>query len=236
MKSSSPIPPGEDSHVILVHGLGRTRLSMRRLSNALKGAGYQTHNWPYNSRLYRLKEHINRFRVYLESFTGSEHSIHFVGHSLGALVIRGALSEPLSIPPGRIVMIAPPNQGASVAQHFGGTRIARWFFGKPVWDLDKDAPSLDWLGLPLIEYGIIAGSRRFHLLNPISHINALRGLELEHDGTVEIENTKLPGMKDFIIVTAHHSFICNHAQVICQTIAFLRRGGFERSIPQLQEE
>ena len=216
-----------DALCVLVHGLGRTRRSMRRLEKALRGAGFRTHNWRYFSRLHRLRDHIERFRGHLERFGGEEEPVHFVGHSIGALIIRAATSEPLPFPTGRIVMIAPPNRGSGVAERFGGTLAARWVFGRPAQDLKRGAPSLEWLGLPRPEFGVIAGSRRFHLLNPISYINALRGLEYGHDGTVEIENTKLPGMRDFLVVTAHHTFICNHPQTLCQTIAFLRTGAFE---------
>lgn len=223
---------GSGERVVLLHGLGRTRRSMRRLRIALRAAGYQPLSWGYHSRRHRIAEHVAHFRGRLEELAGAEEPVHFVGHSLGALIIRGALSEPSESAPfplGRIVMIAPPNHGADVAERFGGTRLARWFYGEPVRDLEEGAPPLDWLGLPATEFGIIAGSRRFHPLNPISYVNALRDLEYEHDGTVEIENTRLPGMKDFLVVTAHHTFICNHPQVICQTITFLKSGVFARA-------
>ncbi len=208
-------------------------MSMRRLANAIRDAGFRTHNWRYHSRLYRLLDHIDHFSNFIEQLDEHDAPVHFVGHSFGSLVIRGATAEPLPVTSGRIVMIAPPNRGAGIAERFGNTMTARWFYGKPVRDLSKGAPSLDRLGLPLAEYGVIAGSHRFHLLNPISYINAIRGLEYEHDGTVEIENTRLPDMKDFLIVTAHHTFICNHPDTVEQTITFLRTGAFEHPGPDM---
>jgi len=200
---------------------------MRRISAGIRADGFRTHNWCYNSRFHRLDEHIDGFRDFLGDLGESEAAIHFVGHSFGSLVIRGASSKPLPIEPGRIVMIAPPNSGARIAERLGHSAAARWFYGKPIRDLGKGSPLLDQLGLPRAEYGIIAGSGRFHLLNPASWINAFADKDLEHDGTVEVENTRLPGMLDFMVVPANHTFICNHPETIRQTINFLRHGSFE---------
>ena len=199
---------------------------MRRLAHAIRKAGFRTHNWRYHSRFYRLSDHVDHLRRFIDHLDESDTPVHFVGHSFGSLIIRGATSESLPISAGRIVMIAPPNRGAGIAERFGSTLSARWFYGKPVRDLYPGAPALDLLGLPQAEYGIIAGSNRFHLLNPISYVNAMIGLECEHDGTVEIENTRLPDMNDFLIVTAHHTFICNHPETVEQTITFLQNGTF----------
>ena len=62
----------------------------------------------------------------------------------------------------------------------------------------------------------------------IHHIRIKRGNVSQNEiGTVEIEDTRLPGMKDFTVVDAHHTFICNHPRTISQTIAFLKTGRFE---------
>ncbi len=206
-------------------------MSMRRLAKTIRGSGFRTHNWRYHSRFYRLSDHIDHLRRFIEHLDERDNPVHFVGHSLGAIIIRGATAEPLSVSIGRIIMIAPPNRGAGIAERFGSSMSARWFYGKPVRDLSRGAASLNQLGLPLAEYGVIAGSRSFHLLNPISYLNAMIGLEQEHDGTVEIENTRLPDMNDFLIVTAHHTFICDYPETVEQTITFLKTGTFSHPQP-----
>ena len=50
----------------------------------------------------------------------------------------------------------------------------------------------------------------------------------QHDGTVELANTQLEGATDSIAIDAHHTFICDHDEVIAQTGAFLRNGQFSR--------
>ncbi len=84
---------------------------MRRITAGIRAAGFRTHNWRYHSRLHRLGDHIDNFRAYLGDIDKNETAIHFVGHSFGSLVIRGATAESLPVDPGRIVMIAPPNSG-----------------------------------------------------------------------------------------------------------------------------
>ena len=211
--------------VVMLHGLGRTPRSLRRLEHALAQAGFRPLNWGYPSRRHRLARHVAWLRDRLDDLTDAG-PVHFVGHSLGALLIRGALSRPLPIAVGRVVMIAPPNRGAGVAERHAGSRLARWVFGEPLRDFDDAGAAFERLGVPAAEVGVIAGSRRFHPLNPISYVNAWRRPDGGHDGTVEVERTKLPGMTDFLVVPAHHTFICDHPVVVEGTVAFLRDGRF----------
>jgi hypothetical protein len=158
--------------------------------------------------------------------------VHFVGHSLGALIARGALAgreANLPFTLGRMVMIGAPNTGAGLLDKFGHRLSTRLVLGKPVRDLHGASGALETLGVPDTEIGVIAGTRRLHLFNPISWINLHFGADEPHDGTVEVARTRLPGMTDFITIDAHHTFICDHPLVIRQTITFLRTGRFEHT-------
>ncbi len=126
-------------------------------------------------------------------------------------------------------MIAPPNHGVRVAGGLASSWLLRQLYGKPILELAGEAPDLDRLGTPAAEIGIIAGVRRFHPLNPTSYFNALTHAGARHDGTVEVERTKLPGMADFIAVDAHHTFICGEPEVARQTLAFLAAGAFDHA-------
>lgn len=222
-------PAGVRPPVILLHGLGRTPRSMRRMARALDDAGFAVETWGYPSRHRRLAQHAVSLRERLSRWAQDkrpQEPVRFVTHSLGALVLRGALSGQPPLPVGRIVMIAPPNQGAGLAVRFGRTVWARWVFGKPMEDLKLGAGGLAWLGVPDAEIGVIAGERPFHPVNPMSWANIFVSGDLAHDGTVEVANTRLSGMKDFLIVDVHHTFICDDPDVQNQTIAFLRDGRF----------
>lgn len=82
------------------------------------------------------------------------------------------------------------------------------------------------MSAPRLDIGVIAGNRRFHALNPVSYVQALVGAEERHDGTVEVSRTRFDGMTDFALVEAHHTFICDHPQVIAKTLRFLQSGEF----------
>jgi len=213
--------------VVLVHGLGRNRGSMARLQRGLIAMGFTVECWSYPSRRHRLAGHIDAFRRWLEE-QAFEGPVHFVGHSLGGLVIRGALAVAPPVKIGRIVMIATPNQGSGVVSRFGGWPFSQAIFGLPLEDLAEASPALKNLGVPEAEIGIIAGERRFHPFHFISYVNLFYRAGHVHDGTVELANTRLEGSRDNIVIDAHHTFICDHDEVIEQTGSFLHDGWFLR--------
>jgi hypothetical protein len=77
---------------------------------------------------------------------------------------------------------------------------------------------------PPVDYptGIIAGNRSIY---PIT--SAL--LPKPHDGRVSVENTKLDGMADHIVIETSHPWLVRNGPAIAQTIAFLQDGRFRRS-------
>ena len=216
--------------VVLVNGLGRTCASMARLQRGLEAEGYAVQCWSYPSRARRLAGHVQAFRDWLgtQAFSGT---VHFVGHSLGGLIIRGALADSPPVTVGRIVMIATPNQGAGVVSHFGGWPFSKFIFGLPLEDLGENSPALKSLGVPEADIGIIAGVQHFHLVNPVSWINLFHRAGHEHDGTVEVVNTHLDEACDHITIDAHHTFICDDRNVIAHTVCFLKDGQFDRNLP-----
>ena len=204
-----------------------SRDGMARLQRGLNELGFAATCWPYPSRRRRLAGHIDAFRDWLgaQAFAGP---VHFVGLSLGGLVVRGSLASEPPVKLGRIVMIATPNRGAGVVSRFGGWPFSQAVFGLPLQDLAEHSPALRNLGVPAAEIGIIAGERPFHPFHLISYVNLFRRAGHTHDGTVELANTHLDAAKDSIVIDAHHTFICDHAAVIKQTGAFLRDGRFRR--------
>src|SRR5690606_37764696 len=99
--------------VVLVHGMGRTPLSMAPLEVSLRRAGYRVLNVGYDSQgpsVAEIGAQVNA-EVAEALMQAPAPRVHFVGHSLGTVVIRWVLTHTPPDVPGRAVFLAPPNQG-----------------------------------------------------------------------------------------------------------------------------
>lgn len=209
--------------VILLHGLGRTRLSMQRMEQALRQQGYQVINNDYPSRKLPIDalavETIESSLQHCQSQASGQ--IHFVTHSLGGILVR-QYTQLAQIPGlGRVVMLGPPNQGSEVVDMLRQLPGMGWWHGPAFLQLgtsDDDLPrQLDAVNF---ELGVIAGKRSMNLI-------LSRLLPGQNDGKVSVDSTKVEGMNDFITLPCTHTFMMQNPQVIHQTLQFLYRGQFD---------
>jgi pimeloyl-ACP methyl ester carboxylesterase len=215
-----PKTSSADEIVVLLHGIANIPLSMKYLENSLKKAGYQIHNLGYPSTGVPIEEAAARIREKVMAMDGAKR-IHFVGHSMGNLLIRIILANDLP-GLGRVVMIAPPNQGSFMAQRLEDMDIYRWIFGPAGQQLPaSNRAFFDNLPVPDCEFGIIAGGKGTEGgYNPL--------LDGDDDGTVRVEETKLEGAADFIVVSNIHTLILFDPETVEQTIHFLKNGRFKK--------
>jgi len=209
--------------VVLLHGLGRASLSMVYLANRLQGAGYSAANISYPSRKYSVKKLAADFVLpAIEERTESSEAVHFVTHSLGGIIVRqlAALRVPITF--GRIVMLAPPNGGSEIANIVQRNVFVGAFNGPAGKELGTSENALPHsLGPAPFEVGIIAGNRT---INPLLS----RRIAGENDGRLSVENAKLKGMADFLVLPVSHPLIMLNKKVAEQTIHFLEFGNFQR--------
>jgi pimeloyl-ACP methyl ester carboxylesterase len=146
--------------------------------------------------------------------------IHFVTHSLGGILVRKYLIDHDIPRLGRVVMLGPPNQGSAAVDELEDLPGFDWINGPAGRQLGKGADSVPLqLGPAEFELGIIAGNRS---IDPIT--SAV--LDDPDDGKVSVEDTKLEGMDDFIVVEHSHAFIMRLQNPIELTIRFLQTGSF----------
>jgi hypothetical protein len=204
--------------VILLHGMGRTRVSFARMKRELEAAGLRTARLTYPSTRRSIEQHADWLESVLGALAADEQasSVHFVTHSLGGIVVRVTLARGGrwrdSLEVERIVMLGPPNQGSAFADRLAGWRLFRWLYGETGVALIPDqvrrypAPDRPFL--------VIAGARGDgHGWNP--------WLPGEDDGVVRLEETYLEGAAGHVIVRCLHAFLAADREVIAHTLDFL---------------
>jgi pimeloyl-ACP methyl ester carboxylesterase len=208
--------------VVLLHGISRTARSFRKMQTALEGSGFATLNQDYASRRKALEALAEDIHPAIQRFAdGIDGSVHFVGHSMGGLLARVYIARYQPKRLGRVVMLGTPNSGSEIADRLKDFGVYRAFFGPAGQQLgtQRDA-AIEALFAP-VDYpvGIIAGDRSIY---PITSAF----LPKPHDGRVSVENTRLDGMADHIVIRTSHPWLVRHSVAIAQTIAFLKAGKF----------
>lgn len=214
-----------ERNVVLLHGLGRTSRSMRPMERFLARNGYRVVNIGYPSRSKSIKELVPFLEAKLaEAGLPGDQQVDFVTHSAGGIITRAYLHAHPDFPVGRVVMLGPPNQGSVVASSLMKRWVFRRLVGPILIDLGGGEKSLP-VQLPPPNYpvGVIAGNRKALYLLPWL-------IPGESDGLVAVEEAKLPGMHDFLVVPRGHTFLMNSRHVQEQTLAFLNSGAFDQSI------
>jgi pimeloyl-ACP methyl ester carboxylesterase len=209
--------------VVLLHGLARTAISMNPMQRALIDEGFETANIDYASRddtIEALAEIVIPEGLEACRSKGSVGHIHFVTHSLGGILLRQYLSMHPIPDLGRVVMLGPPNQGSVAVDELRNVPGFDWLNGPAGLQLGKGEDSVPLkLGPATFELGVIAGNRT---IDPITS----SVLENPDDGRVSVEDTKLDGMADFIVVEHSHAFMMQMRRPIDLTIRFLNSGSF----------
>ena len=199
------------SRVILLHGLWMPGASMQWFASKLSAAGFDTEIFAYHSVADGPDTAVPRL-VELLGQTRSD----IVAHSLGGLIALQALCDAPALHVGRVVCLGSPMTGSGAA-----TGMLRWapaaaMLGRSAALLQNGLPC--WEGRA--EVGVIAGCVP-HGLGAL-----LAGFDGDHDGTVAIEETRLAGVSDHVVVEASHSGLLFSADAVDQTVAFLRSGRF----------
>jgi triacylglycerol esterase/lipase EstA (alpha/beta hydrolase family) len=207
--------------VVLLHGLARTNSSMKPLVKPLEANGYQVVNVDYPSRKYQVEKlapmAVEQLGV---SQCSNANTIHFVTHSLGGILVRYQAEKVGIEKIGRVVMIAPPNQGSEVVDHLRDVPGFSVLNGPAGLQLGTDESSIPrQLGAVQFTLGVVAGT---DTINPILS----QYLPNPDDGKVSLESTKVDGMDDFIVFPHTHTFIMRSDDVIDQVLFFLQHGRF----------
>lgn len=200
---------------VLVHGFGMTGLVMAPLSLRLRRCDLAPHRFSYPDMRVTLEENAVRLKRFAASVAAEK--IHFVGHSLGGLLILRMLADGGDPRTARIVLLGTPYQGSHVAHFLFHSAMTRWMLGRSIrYGMLSDRP--EWIGPH--ELGVIAGSRQ------IGAGRLVPGLPNPNDGMVALEETYVPGARDHLILHVSHSEMLISKAVANQVCAFLKNGHF----------
>ena len=209
--------------VILLHGLARTRRSMRKLERTLVEQGYHVENVAYESTRHDVDTLAEIAIAPALEACNADSKVHFVTHSLGGILVRQYLSVHRIENLGRVVMLGPPNKGSEVIDRLSEFPGFHFIYGDAGLELGTGEASVpNRLGRADFDLGIIAGTRSMNLILS----NMIPGM---NDGKVSVENTRLEGMHDHLEMDVTHTFMMRNDAVIDQVIHYLQHGRFRRA-------
>jgi hypothetical protein len=199
MQTDSPV------HVILVHGLARTPLSMARLARCLRQAGHVTESLGYVAAMEPFQHICARVRERLLA-SAARGPYAAIGHSLGGLLLRAALAEvaPEQLPR-LLVTLGSPTRPPRLARRLRNVWLYRRLAGD-CGQLLADADFLASLHVPQVPYTAIAGTRGWR--NKVGPFGGAL-----NDGVVAVDET-VPGKAvEHLHVAAFHTFLMNDQTV-----------------------
>lgn len=199
--------------VILAHGLWVPGGVMHPLASRLERAGFRCHSFAYAGRARPLEAHAERLaRLALQVGPA-----HFLGHSLGGLVVLEALQSDAAIRVGRVMLLGTPVQGCLSGRWLARHTAGRWLLGasEKLW---REGRAARWTrSEPL---GVIAGTTPFGLARMIGRLPG------PNDGVVRVEETAVEGMTERVVLPVSHSAMLVSSRVADKVAAFLAHGRF----------
>jgi len=229
IKQEQKLPPLKGSVVLVLHGLGRSRLSNDDMVEFLRAnSKFTVLSVGYASTRADVATHAGSLARVVEHLGDHVDEINFVAHSLGNIVIRHYLADHTDQQNGRrpdqrikrVVMVGAPNNGARMAEIFGQNSVFERVVGRSGRAMARQWDDLKkHLAIPQTEFGIIAGGRGDdNGYNPL--------LPGDDDIVLAVEETKLPGARDFVVIKGLHAVLMSNTEVQQAALRFLEHGYF----------
>jgi pimeloyl-ACP methyl ester carboxylesterase len=204
--------------VVLVHGIWMTGATLLPLRRRLRDEGFRVRLFSYPSLASTAAESAERLHAFLAHVPGDV--VHFVGHSMGGIVLLHLFDRFPPRRPGRVVFLGTPAKGSTVARSLGSRPLTRWTLGRsgersllggaPAWGAGRDL-------------GLVAGTVPYGIGRLLGRI------PLPHDGTVALAETEVPGAADRLTLRTTHTALLWSPSVAQAVVTFLRTGRFGAS-------
>jgi pimeloyl-ACP methyl ester carboxylesterase len=203
---------------VFVHGLWLTgaesALMRRRVASVY---GFECHSFTYRTVGRPMGDVLEKLARFVERLQAER--VHFVGHSLGGLVLYRYFETAPGAPPGRVVFLGSPTVKSRTAERVGRLPLVSSMIGRLVYDeLVSPAGAREWRHER--ELGVIAGTR------PLGLGRFFARFDEQSDGTVAISETKLPGLTEHLTLPVSHMGMLASRRVAEQVGEFLHAGRF----------
>lgn len=189
--------------------------AMLLMAARLSRHGYAPRIFTYRGRS-PLEANVERLVGFVrESLDGRP--AHFVGHSLGGVLILETLNRNPHIAATSATLIGAPVRGCYAGRRLGTAGVGRWMMGacRSLWD----ERAARWTReVPL---GVVAGTAPFGLGRVIGR------LPRPNDGVVCVAETAVDGMAAQALVPLGHSALIVSSRVHRLVERFMSSGGFE---------
>ncbi len=207
--------------VVIIHGILMPCAQLLAMQKRLQRQGYTAYRFCYQTIARTMAENASALDDFLTRKGIAD--CHFVGHSMGGLVIHRFLQDRPDFPPCRVVALGSPFAGSVVAR-----RLSQWPMVRSIIIGKKRGSSLEhgvasWPRQHLL--GVIAGDK------PLGIGCMLAKLPKPHDGVVSLEETRIAGMAERVIIPVNHMGLMFSRQAAALTEGFLEYGSFEQTPP-----
>jgi pimeloyl-ACP methyl ester carboxylesterase len=203
--------------VVLVHGLWYRGLGMLPLARRMKRSGFETFRPSWATLRGDFLDSADRLADYAAS--RRREPLHYVGHSLGGLLVLKMLERHGErLPRGRVVLLGCPVRGSGVARRMAATPGLRALLGGSTRALTAGFAHAP----PERDVGVIAGTAG------VGAGRLLGGLPSPHDGTVAVAETDLPNRTARLELPVTHTGLVLAATVANEVAGFLREARFGR--------
>ena len=111
--------------VICTHGLWLKAWVMKPLSRYLSAHGHECELFSYRSVSCSPKQNALELGEFVDKLDAD--IIHFVGHSLGGIILLNYFQIFDAAKPGRVVMLGTPLSGSNIARHISRSNFIKTF-------------------------------------------------------------------------------------------------------------
>ncbi|WP_298442345.1 hypothetical protein [uncultured Ferrimonas sp.] len=201
--------------VVLLHGLYMNGLVMWPLAKKLQQAGWQTECISYNS----MKIDPDALFAKLDASLDKTQPCYLIGHSLGGVMLTHYVHQTQLHPDSKVVTLGSPLRSSRMAKQLSDWGLGLLLGNAAEHGLTDNAPQR-WTSP--VALGSLAGHNSFGMGTVVG------ATDTHSDGTVQISETELEGMRDHLTLDVTHTSMLIADDVASQCDAFLRHGRFHK--------